>query len=119
MTVIATYLVNNPTGSTNVSEVKEESIIRNHPIYWFDDGSLVLNVDIQRFKLHRTLLARHSRFFASCCSTPREVSISGLTTSGSLTLVQTQEFDHALLKQRKEVRAEDVEALLQHLYHDV
>ena len=100
-------------------EVQEESIIQNHPVYWLDDGSLVLDVEVQRFKVHRTLLSRHSRFFASLFSTPHEISGSGFTPSGSPTVVQTQEFDHIILEQRKEVRAEDVEALLQHLYHDV
>ncbi|KAF8801685.1 hypothetical protein BYT27DRAFT_7114369 [Phlegmacium glaucopus] len=111
----ATCLQVNPTGSTKDIEV-QDSIIRNHPIYWFDDGSLVLGVEVQRFKVHRTLLSRHSRFFASF-STPQEISCSDLTASGSPAVVQTS--DHIVLEQRKEVKAEDVEALLQHLYHDV
>ena len=119
----AIYPVNTPTGSSRGIEVQEESsIIRNHPVYWLDDGSLVLDVEVQRFKVHRTLLSRHSRFFASLSSTsaPHEISGSGFTTNSSPTVVQTQGFDHiVLLEQRKEVRAEDVEALLQHLYHDV
>ena len=115
----ATCPVKTPAGSSGGVEVQEESIIRNHPVYWLDDGSLVLDVEVQRFKVHRTLLSRHSRFFASLSSSSREVSGSDLTTSGLPTVVQTQEFDHIVLEQRKEVRAEDVEALLQHLYHDV
>ena len=96
----------------------QDSVVRNHPIYWFDDGSLVLDVEVQRFKVHRTLLSRHSRFFASL-STFRETSDSGFITSDSHTVVQTQKCDHIVLEQRKEVKAQDVEALLQHLYHDV
>ena len=115
----ATYNVNNPTGSTNGNEVQEDSIIRNHPIYWFDDGSLVLDVEVQRFKVHRTLLSRHSRFFASLPSIPQACSGVDLTTNGSADIVKTQGFDHIVLEQRKEVKAEDVEALLQHLYHDL
>lgn len=107
------------TGSSRGIEFQEDSIIRNHPVYWLDDGSLVLDVEVQRFKIHRTLLSRHSRFFASLSSEPHDISGSGLTTSGSPTVVQTQQFDHIVLERRKEVRAEDVEALLQHLYHDV
>jgi hypothetical protein len=114
----ATYSVKTP--STGTSRGIGESIVRNHPVYWLDDGSLVLDVEVQRFKVHRTLLSRHSRFFASLSSAPHETSSgSGLTTSGSPTVVQSQEFDYIVLEQRKEVRAEDVEALLQHLYHDV
>ena len=118
--MIATYPVK--AGPSRGIDVQEESIIRNHPIYWLDDGSLVLDVEVQRFKVHRTLLSRHSRFFASLSSAPHEISGSGLTsTNGSPTVVpvQKQEFDHIVLEQGKEVRAEDVEALLQHLYHDV
>ena len=106
-----------PSGSPRIED-QEESIIRNHPVYWLDDGSLVLDVEVQRFKVHRTLLSRHSRFFASLSSASHEISSNGLT-NGSSTVVKTQEFDHIVLEQRKEVRAEDVEALLQHLYHDV
>jgi BTB/POZ domain len=114
------YPVKTPTsGSPRGIEVQEESIIRNHPVYWFEDGSLVLDVEVQRFKVHRTLLSRHSRFFASLSSASHEISGSCLTTDGSPTVVKAQEFDHIVLEQRKEVRAEDVEALLQHLYHDV
>jgi hypothetical protein len=109
-----------PTGSSRDIEVQEEPIVRNHPVYWLDDGSLVLDVEVQRFKVHRTLLSRHSRFFASLSSAPHETSSSGLTANDSPTVVRkTQGFDHIVLEQRKEVRAEDVEALLQHLYHDV
>jgi BTB/POZ domain-containing protein len=100
------------TGSIEV----QEPTIQNHPVYWLDDGSLVLDVEVQRFKVHRTLLSRHSRFFASLSSAPHEISGSGLTPSGSATVAQTH---HIVLEQRKEIRAEDVEALLQHLYHDV
>lgn len=114
-----TTYVKTPIGSSRGTEVQEESIIQNHPIYWLDDGSLVLDVEVQRFKIHRTLLSRHSRFFASLSTEPHQISGSGLSTSGSPTVVQTQQFDHIVLERRKEVRAEDVEALLQHLYHDV
>ena len=80
----------------------------------------MLDVEVQRFKVHRTLLSRHSRFFASLSSAPHdEIFGNDLSTSGSDTVVKTQEFDHVVLEQRKEVRAGDVEALLQHLYHDV
>lgn len=115
----ATYPPKSPAGSSRRIDIQEDSIIQNHPVYWLDDGSLVLDVEVQRFKVHRTLLSRHSRFFASLSSTPHAISGSDFTTSDSPTVVQTQELDHIVLEQRKEVRAEDVEALLQHLYHDL
>ena len=114
----AIYPVKTPSGSRRSIEVQEESIIRNHPVYWLDDGSLVLDVEVQRFKVHRTLLSRHSRFFASLSSAPHEISGSDLTVDGSPAVVRTKELDHIVLEQTKEVKAEDVEALLQHLYHD-
>ncbi|KAF8801683.1 hypothetical protein BYT27DRAFT_6787300 [Phlegmacium glaucopus] len=73
---------------------------------------LCLMLKFNAFKVHRTLLSRHSRFFASL-STPQETSGSDFTTSDSPTMVQTHAFDHIVLEQRKEVKAEDVEALLQ------
>ena len=115
----ATYPVKTPTRSSKGTEVQEDATIINHPVYWLDDGSLVLDVEVQRFKIHRTLLSRHSRFFASLSSVPHKISGNGLASSSSPAAAQTQEFGHIVLDQRKEVKAEDVEALLQHLYHDL
>ncbi|KAF8171879.1 hypothetical protein BJ912DRAFT_1025103 [Pholiota molesta] len=83
----------------------DQVVERRHPIYWFDDGSLILDVATYRFKVHHTLVSRHSRFF-SALSANQKIG----------------RFKHSRLHAVEitlKVRAEDVEALLQHLYHDV
>ncbi|KAF8163790.1 hypothetical protein B0H34DRAFT_781365 [Crassisporium funariophilum] len=103
-----------------------KKIVREHPIYWFEDGSLILDVEVQRFKVHRTLLSRHSRYFAAV---PRKQaaqsqSVVANEPSPGITIPRTQrvgtaEVDYVKLEPKQQVSATDVEALLQHLYHDV
>lgn len=95
----------------------EQVVERRHPIYWLDDGSLILDVAAYRFKVHHTLVSRHSRFFSalSADQVAAETQVNGsedLSTRDSSSMQIT-------LDSEKKVRAEDVEALLQHLYHDV
>ncbi|KAF9524459.1 hypothetical protein CPB83DRAFT_607900 [Crepidotus variabilis] len=87
--------------------------IRNHPVYWFEDGSLEFEVEIQQFKVHRTLLSRHSRFFSNLPKTWNMDNQSILAGSMS------PDSHHVILEPTQLVKAEDVEVLLQHLYHDV
>ncbi|CAA7271150.1 unnamed protein product [Cyclocybe aegerita] len=113
------------------------TIIRNHPIYFFEDGSLILDVEIQRFKVHHTLLSRHSRFFSSRLPTERgsaEHSTHSASTSVHKHDVKDESegerpqalqrppgsngFHHVVLEPKLQVRVEDIEALFQHLYHD-
>ncbi|KDR69271.1 hypothetical protein GALMADRAFT_215272 [Galerina marginata CBS 339.88] len=103
---------------------KESVLISDHPIYWFEDGSLVLDVEVQRFRVHRTLLSRHSRFFSML-----ELGLKGDTTNGSrernkeeetpISALNRHALNHVVLEPKRQVRAQDVEVLLQHLYHDV
>jgi len=82
-------------------------IVSQHPIYWFDDGSFILDVQTQRYKVHKTLLSRHSKYFSQVLAavdgaTPGDVPSQIKAVHRSAVLVQ-----HG-----------DVETLLQHLYHD-
>ncbi len=85
--------------------------IRNHPEYWFEDGSLVLDVQVMRFKVHQTLLSRHSRFFSAVLKLQVSNDLHSNTTLNGC--------HHVILEREQQIRADDVEALLQHLYHDV
>ncbi|KAF8206320.1 hypothetical protein K438DRAFT_1578158 [Mycena galopus ATCC 62051] len=80
-----------------------------HPIFWFDDASLVLQVEAVKFKVHRTLLTRQSPFFSSA------VNRSPAMASPDNGL----ECDHITIDPARKVSATDCEALLQHLYHDL
>ncbi|KAG6819437.1 hypothetical protein H0H93_011864 [Arthromyces matolae] len=76
-----------------------------HPVYWFEDGSVVIHVENQIFKVHRTLLSRHSDFFVEEDGTE---DISGKEAAS-----------YILIDECLGVRAKDVEVLLAHFYHDV
>jgi hypothetical protein len=36
-----------------------------HPDFWYSDGSVILEVGNTKFKLHRSILQRHSAYFSS------------------------------------------------------
>ena len=84
-----------------------------HNIYWFHDGSLVFRIQNHLFKVHRTLITRHSRFFASEVPKYSEDDVVGCNVA---------KIEHGTciyLEVERDVSANDVEALLGHLYHDV
>jgi hypothetical protein len=81
-----------------------------HPVFWFEDGSLVFRVEDHAFKVHRTLLSRHSGFFAQ--SKPRASNTSGINVDLSLDV-------HIVVDPIRQVAVRDVEILLEHFYHDV
>ncbi|PFH46073.1 hypothetical protein AMATHDRAFT_77826 [Amanita thiersii Skay4041] len=75
-----------------------ESPTPQHRVFWFDDGSIVLQAQQQRFRVHYRFLSRLSPFFSS----QRFGTISP---------------DH-VVELASEILATDFEALLMHLYHD-
>ena len=87
--------------------------LTQHKVYWFHDGSLVLRIQNHLFKVHRTLISRHSRFFASKIEQFSEDDVVGSNVAkiahGACTYLEVE----------RDVSASDVEALLGHLYHDV
>jgi len=81
--------------------------VRQHPTYWFDDGSIIVrssstNNQEVAFKLHESLLRRQSRFVQKMLDHDSVAS----TTS------------EVLIPQELGVEVNDLTALLQHLYHD-
>ncbi|KAJ6531883.1 hypothetical protein B0H19DRAFT_1189089 [Mycena capillaripes] len=82
--------------------------------FWFDDGSLVLRVENVMFKVHRTLLTRHSPFILSLDSVKFRNGHSDTTSTSDWLECEYIEIDPA-----RKVSALDLEALLQHLYHDM
>jgi hypothetical protein len=91
----------------------DQVVERRHPIYWFDDGSLILDAATYRFKVHHTLVSRHSRFFSALSA--NQVAAETRVKRSEDSSIRDSNAVEITLK----VRAEDVEALLQHLYHDV
>lgn len=87
-------------GANGAPYVDAVRVVQNHDIYWFDDGSLIFEIpNIRRFRVHLTLLSRHSRFFAS------------------LSTVDPDANNPVILNHQ--IRVQDVEVLLQHMYHDM
>ncbi|KAK7033203.1 BTB domain-containing protein [Favolaschia claudopus] len=82
-----------------------------HPIFWLDDASLVLEVEDTMFKVHRTLLARRSPFITDSVKRTQTSHDSLDTANGGL--------DHVKIDPSLKVSALDLEILLQHFYHDM
>ncbi|TBU39663.1 hypothetical protein BD309DRAFT_969200 [Dichomitus squalens] len=80
-----------------------------HNKYWFDDGSLILRAQNDIYKVHRTLLERHSRTLSTLH--PSEELDKGPKSVDGLAVMQVPD--------ELEVRSGDLEVLLEHLYHDV
>jgi hypothetical protein len=83
-----------------------------HPIFWFDDGSVVVRVQNHLFKVHRSLLSRHSNFFAHCDAVTK-------TLDDTIREDLVSDCDYIVVDLDRRVLAQDVEVLLEHLYHDV
>jgi len=90
---------------------RDDSLIR-HPIFWFDDGSVVVRIQDRLFKLHRSLLSRHSNFFAQYPAINR-------VPKEAIREDWKADDDYIDVDRDRHVLAEDVEVLLEHLYHDV
>ncbi|KAG1827640.1 uncharacterized protein BJ212DRAFT_1258168 [Suillus subaureus] len=80
--------------------------VRQHPTYWFNDGSLVIRSRSMSngevcFKLHESLLRRQSRFV-------QRMLDSGTSTDSEV-----------LIPPELGVQVQDFTALLEHLYHDI
>lgn len=92
-----------PASSTNHDKIKP---ISSQPSpFWFDDGSIIISIAKERFKLHKSLLSRHSTLLES-------LSISQSADSDAKD-VPTVEIPESL------TNLKDFTALLKHLYHDV
>ncbi|KIJ20629.1 hypothetical protein PAXINDRAFT_106264 [Paxillus involutus ATCC 200175] len=55
-----------------------ECLLVRHPDLWFSDGSIVLRAENTLFRVHKSLLARHSGFFQDLFTLPQLVSDTAL-----------------------------------------
>jgi hypothetical protein len=92
---------------TSDMPITEPHNVRQHPTYWFKDGSIVIrsrsvsNGEIC-FKLHESLLRRQSRFV--------QKMLDNRTSADSEEMV--------LIPPELGIQIQDLTALLEHLYHD-
>lgn len=88
-------------------------VIVQHPVYWFEDGSVIFSVEQVAFKVHGTMLSRLSSFFAQSKAGTSKASNYPYKTIGTGTDV------HIVVDSSRRVLVKDVEILLEHLYHDM
>ncbi|KAJ7170786.1 hypothetical protein C8R43DRAFT_1085290 [Mycena crocata] len=89
-----------------------ESTSGRHPIFWFEEGTLVLEVDAVMFRVHHALLTRHSPFLSS-------LEGKKLKNGSDSTIRDRVENSYMKIDPERKVTAPDLEVLLQHLYHDI
>ena len=75
-------------------------------MYWFDDGNVILEAENTRFRVHRSLLSRHSSVFKDMFSLPQSVTDPGLLPEGCLIVILSD-------------RATDIECILSVFYDNV
>ena len=71
----------------------------HHPELWFDDGSVVLVAEITAFRVHRSILCRHSSVFMDIFSIPQPSDSDADNIEGCPVIRMhdsTEEFTHLL-----------------------
>ena len=93
-------------------DIHSQSIeqMQKHPIYWFDDGSLILEVQDIQFRVHHSHFQCHSSFLASAKPFIPSCSTNSMVSCTSQVL---------LCGIDRGFRSRDVEALLEHIYDDM
>ena len=97
---LAAATVNSPP----VDKIAGGPQAKRHDKYWLDDGSMILRSQDILYKVHRTLLHRHSNLFRALSSCGHAQIIDGVEVT--------------TIPEELNVNSADVEALLEHLYHD-
>ena len=97
------------TPSTMASVLSPEPTVpKPHEKYWLEDGSLVLRSQATLYKVHRTLLHRHSPVLASLGPAANGTKAGSLDGVAAVTIPE-----------ERGVKDADFDVLLEHLYHDV
>jgi hypothetical protein len=99
-------------GPLDLMPTESNRALRKHSVYWFDDASLVLHVQDVLFRVHLPLLKRHSPFIATLESIPSTCEQIPIVAEISVPVV------YVTFGKERPVKDTDVEALLEHMYHD-
>jgi hypothetical protein len=81
--------------------------------FWFDDGSVLVSLTPSVYKVHRSILDRHSTKFAPWlldAKDPAALALSGAVGDVGMPIIA--------VPVELGITIEDFEALLAHLYHD-
>ena len=98
----STYLM--PLAAATVGQTTDSPNLIRHEKYWLDDGSIIIRSRHNIYKVHRTLLQRHSNLFPAFNIGGDAQKIDGLEV--------------LRIQEELNVDSADVEALLEYLYHD-
>ncbi|PBK72987.1 hypothetical protein ARMSODRAFT_953434 [Armillaria solidipes] len=96
--------------SADSSTVIDTPERKQHPVFWFPDGLTILSLEDYLFRVHTTVLCRHSTYF-SCIF--ENSSTVGKQSHSSLNGCTFLDLDP------RQISAVDLVSLLEHLYHDV
>lgn len=55
---------------SDVVSISEDTVERSAQ-YWFDDGNVVLQAEATQFRVHRSILSRHSPIMQDCLEYPQ------------------------------------------------
>ncbi|TFK32821.1 hypothetical protein BDQ12DRAFT_691944 [Crucibulum laeve] len=101
----------------------ELTLPQKHPMYWFDDGSIIIRVENTLFKLHLTLISRHSAYFSAYTTAhlfSRGEAPTGLKLFNQCDdEIESSGYLFIDTEHSRGVVAADMVVLLEHLYHDV
>ncbi|KIM49688.1 hypothetical protein M413DRAFT_114305 [Hebeloma cylindrosporum] len=69
-------------------------------LYWFDDGNVILQIETKQYRVHRSLLSRHSKVFKDMFSLPQPAMDPGPITSDGCPVIflcdKATDLEHAL-----------------------
>jgi hypothetical protein len=85
--------------------------------YWLEDGSLIVMSPHSLYKVHKTLLFRHSPTIAKWADHGHLELV--LPKLDDYLIPQLTGCAHVIVPDDIRLRDEDLEALLEHLYHDM
>lgn len=87
-------------------------------LYWFEDATLTIRIEDTDFRIHHSLIARHSPLFGSLdASLDINRPTEALLVSADALFTTNDPCGYQLIA-TETVAARDFEVLLAHLYHD-
>ncbi|TFK18860.1 hypothetical protein FA15DRAFT_674944 [Coprinopsis marcescibilis] len=93
-------------------EVNGSCVDKTRSTYWFEDATLSLHIEDTRFRIHYSLISRHSPLFRMLATSEGEQTVVLVVVEGSGVIAG----DHLSLTVKEPVLASDLDALLGHIY---
>ncbi|KAK0498396.1 hypothetical protein EDD18DRAFT_1157553 [Armillaria luteobubalina] len=97
-----------PADSSKVVDISGK---KRHPVFWFPDGLTILGLEDYLFRVHTTVLRRHSTYFSDIFENSLAVDEQSALSAG-LDGCTFLDLDS------RQISVVDLVSLLEHLYHD-